>query len=51
MHDGMLNMRIKCGPKKCICSYVTSCLSQIDLIIDLFWEIGYRYQKGSCRNV
>ena len=37
----MLNTRIKCGPKKCICSYLTSCLSQINLIIDLFWEMGY----------
>ena len=51
MHDSMLTMRIKCGTKKCVCSYMTSCLSQINLIIDLFWEIGYRHQKRSCRYV
>ena len=26
-------------------------ITNVNLIIDLFWEIGYRYQKGSCRYV
>ena len=28
-----------------VCSYVTSCLTEINLIIDLFWKKGYRHRE------